>query len=382
MILHLDLDCFFVSAARIKDPSLIGKNVAVVGGGGSAIFGDEESLGGVVLSPSYEARKFGVKSAMPLKKAQNLCKDLILVKADHGFYKELSQKLYKFLYSFTPDIEAFSIDEFFMDLKGIEAKNDPLNFAKNLQSKILEKLNLPCSIGLSEAKFIAKLTTDLVKPFGVGMIKVNEIKDKLGDVDIAKFPFVGKSSQNYLKKHGIFTIKDAFEAKFVFEKMGKNGLKIYENIIGASRELELNKERKSISYGRTFEAIMDRNEIQRRIFVLCRYLSFSIYKFGKTPTKFEFRLRYIGRETHTKSFSLKESFSENLLDRVMSELFREADIRKTLSITHISVGVGGFLDTKVKTLFSDESALKLNNTLQSLRQKHGIEILKTAKELG
>lgn len=381
MILHLDLDCFFVAAARIKDKSLVGKNVVVVGGNGGTIFGEKDRVGSVVLSASYGARKFGIKSAMILKKAKSLCENLVVVKSDYKFYKQLSNSLYNLLLNYTPDIEKFSIDEFFMDLSGIEANNNPLKFATSLQNEILEKLNLPCSIGLSEGKFIAKLTTDLVKPFGIGMVRVGEIEEKLGNIDIAKFPFIGKTSEQYLKKHGVFTIKDALEAKFIFERLGKNGVKIYENITGANRVLDINRQRKSFSHARTFDAILDRDEVKRRVLVLCRYLGFDIYKFGKNPTKFEFKLRYVGRETHTKNLSIKESFSVSLLDRVMSDLLSQTDVKKTLAITYISVGVSGFVDARIKTLFSDESITKLDDTLQAIREKHGIEILKTAKEL-
>ena len=129
MILHIDLDCFFVAAARIKNPSLNGKKVAVVGGGNGTIFDEvnsqnqsnlkknQNSQKGVILSASYEARKFGVKSAMPVKTALELCPDLTLVPSDHRFYSELSNSLYKFLYTFTPSIERFSIDEFFFGFK-------------------------------------------------------------------------------------------------------------------------------------------------------------------------------------------------------------------------------------------------------------------------
>ncbi|NLY03479.1 MAG: DNA polymerase IV [Campylobacter sp.] len=382
MILHIDLDCFFVAAARTKDPSLKGKKVAVVGGNSSVIFGEKESVGGVVLSASYEARKDGVCSALSLKKAQNLCKDLIVVKADHALYKEFSNKLYKLLYNYTPDIEQFSIDEFFVDLNGIEANDDPLNFAHKLQDEILSKLNLPASIGISEAKYIAKLTTDLVKPYGVGMVRVCEIKDKLGDIDIAKFPGVGARIKVELNRCGVYTINDVFGAKFLFEKFGKNGIKLYESITGEGlNTLEFRRVRKSFSHARTFDVLMDRDEVERRILILCRYLSFDIHKFGKSPTKFDFKLRYLPRETHSKSVTLKESFSQSLLDKVMLTLFREIDRKKSIGISYISVGVGSFVDAKIKTLFSDESRTKLDDALQEIREKHGIELLKTAKEI-
>ena len=124
---------------------------------------NQNSQKGVILSASYEARKFGVKSAMPVKTALELCPDLTLVPSNHRFYSELSNSLYKFLYTFTPSIERFSIDEFFLDLKGTKFDENPFEFAKFLQSEVLKRLNLPCSIGICKAKFIAKLATDFGK---------------------------------------------------------------------------------------------------------------------------------------------------------------------------------------------------------------------------
>lgn len=385
MILHIDLDCFFVAASRIKDPSLNSKNVAVVGGGGSKIFGDEDSLGGVVLSASYEARKFGVKSAMPLKQAQNLCKNLILVKADHAFYKELSNRLYKFLYTFTPDIEKFSIDEFFVDLNGIDAKKEPLKFAKFLQSEILAKFKLPCSIGISDSKFTAKLSTNLAKPFGIKLFMSDEIDKSLKSVEISKFPGVGKSVTKSLNKSGIFTLGDVRNAKFVFEGLGKNGIKLYNAITGlGENSLNLDRERKSFSHGRTFRAVFDRGEAKRRALILCRYLCFDIYKFDKNPTKYTLSIRYADRTTLSRTLSYKGLFSESLLHKFMDELFDRCDIYSSKAIIYVSVGVGDFVSYNrvQKNLFSeDKKENSIDKVVQEIREKYGIDSLLFAKEI-
>ncbi|CZE48359.1 DNA polymerase Y family protein [Campylobacter geochelonis] len=387
MILHIDLDCFFVAAARIKDSSLIGKKVVVVGGNSGTIFGEKDRLGTVILSASYEARKFGVKSAMSLNRAKALCQDLTIAKSDMAFYKELSSRLFKFLYTFTPDIEKFSIDEFFVDLSGIEAKNDPLKFAKELQEQILKNLKLPCSIGISEAKFIAKLTTDLVKPFGVGMIKVDEIPQKLKDVDISKFPGVGASALKFLNKYGIYTITDAKNAKFVFEKLGKSGIKLYENLTGTGENsLDLASKRKSFSHARTFDLITDRDELERRVLVLCRYLSFDIYKFGQNPTKFDLKVRYEDRYTVSHSVTVKEIFTQSLLQKIALELFKKCDVRISSPVMYISIGAAGFVDESCieKTLFSqigESKNKKANLAIQQIREKYGINSLMFAKEI-
>lgn len=383
MILHLDLDCFFVAAARIKDKNLVGKNVVVIGGGSSKIFGENDSLGNVVLSASYEARKYGIKSAMPLNKAKNLCKNLILVKSDHKFYKQLSKKLYDFLYTFTPDIEQFSIDEFFIDLKGIKEDENSLKFAKTLQTEILNKLNLPCSIGLSDVKFIAKLATDLAKPFGIKMIMGDEINSTLKNIEISKFPGVGKSVSKKLNKNGIFTLGDVLYAKNLFYKFGKSYINLYENITGTGNNaIKTKRKRKSFSHARTFKAVYNRDEIKRRVLILCRYLCFDIYKFGQTPTKFELKIRYDDRETISRSLTYKEEFSEILLHKAMNELFLRCDTKNSKSIIYISVGVGGFVEKVQKTLFSvTNKNKKIDKVVQVIREKYGIDSLLFAKEI-
>ncbi|MCZ6160329.1 DNA polymerase IV [Campylobacter ureolyticus] len=386
MILHIDLDCFFVAAARIRDKSLIGKNVAVIGGGLNEDFGEvydeKDREKGIVLSVSYEARKYGVKSAMPLKQAKVLCKNLVTAKADHEFYKTLSNKLYKFLYTFTPDIEKYSIDEFFLDLSGISARNNALEFAKFLQSEILDKFSLPASIGISDAKFIAKLTTDLAKPFGIKMIKKD---DKiLNNIDISKFPGVGKSVLKSLNKFGIFTLGDVKDSKFIFKKLGKNGIKLYQNITGeGNNTLEINQQRKSFSHGRTFKAINDRNEVKRRILILCRYLCYDIYKFGQNPTKFELKIKYLDRNTITRTLTYKDKFYEALLHKIMDELFKRCDEFKDKSIIYIGVGASAFVKNLEKNLFSDmkKSDIKIDKAVQVIRQKYGVNSLLFAKEI-
>ena len=170
MIAHIDLDSFFVSVARLADPALAGKKIAVVGGGDEEIFGGKSELGSVILSASYEARADGVHSAQPVKQALALCPQLILVRAKHGEYRKISREIYEFLLNFTPEIEKFSIDEFFLNLRGTAYDADALSFAAFLQSEIMRRFSLPCSVGLSEAKLIAKLATSLAKPFGVRQI--------------------------------------------------------------------------------------------------------------------------------------------------------------------------------------------------------------------
>ena len=152
-IAHLDLDCFFVSVERIKDPDLLGKPVVV---GGSA------AGRGVVASASYEARKFGIQSAMPTARAQKLCPNLIVVRGSHAEYSHISQKLYERMRELAPIVERASIDEMNMDFTGCENlyKNDLPGFMKTIQRFVLDEFKLPCTIGLASNTTVAKIAAN------------------------------------------------------------------------------------------------------------------------------------------------------------------------------------------------------------------------------
>ena len=398
MILHIDLDCFFVAAARIKNPSLNGKKVAVVGGGDESIFGEnsqdkssnlqnksQNPQRGVILSASYEARKFGVRSAQPLKTALELCPDLIAVPSEHGFYRELSNELYKFLYTFTPCIERFSIDEFFLDLKGTKFDKNPLEFAKFLQSEVLKRLNLPCSIGICGAKFIAKLATDLAKPFGIRMIC--DIKNELECVEISKFAGIGKSTQKTLSKYGIFTIGDALGHKEIFEKLGKNGEKLYARLCGeADDKVEVATKRKSIGFGRSFLPCANRSEIKRKILIMCRHLAYDTLNLGLNPTCYELKIRYRSRQESSKRRSLDRDFTLNLLGEIALELFSACDIDENFEITHISLNLTNFKNenfTPNSLFFGDDDKKQktLDKMANKIWEKFGLDKLKKATEI-
>lgn len=359
----------------------------VIGSDENELFGCYKRDGTIILSASYEARKFGVKSAMPVFKAKQLCSKLVFAKSDYKFYKELSNKFYEILYSYTPNIEKYSIDEFFVDIVGTRFVCDPLNFAQIVQTRIKDELGLECSISISDSKSIAKLTTDLVKPFGIGKILVSQIDEKLKDICISKFPGVGKQTLKFLNEHGIYTIPAAKNAKFIFEKLGKHGVKLYDNIAGISKgEIQKRESEKSISIARTFEAQNDRSEVKRRIFIICRHLCYKIYKKNLHPTKFEIKIRYTNKKSYSHSSTDKRAFYERMLNQNTISNFEKCDTLHELGIVYLSIKVGGFLDEESheNSLFGEslnEKTKAVDMAVLQIRQKHGINLLKNAKEL-
>ncbi|MBP3224403.1 MAG: DNA polymerase IV [Campylobacter sp.] len=425
MIAHIDLDCFFVSVARLINPALSGVPVAVIGGNNEEIFANkDEGFGakfhfdesaqnfkiqtqkeqnlqnfadeqkrlkslqkGVVLSASYEARKFGVHSAQPLKMALIACPELVLDAAKHGVYGKISNQIHKFLLNFTPEIEKFSVDEFFLDLRGTKYNENAREFALFLQSEIKAKFGLPSSVGLSEAKFIAKLATDLAKPFGVREIPISRLKTELRDVEISKFPGVGKSMQKTLAKYGIKSIGDAWGHREIFEKMGKNGEQIFAQISGdTSERVQVSRERKSIGLGRSFEPCFDRDEIKRRIKILSRHLASEVLEGGLNPLTYEVKIRYKSRDESSKRLSQHRPFSLDLLDEMALLLFEAIDVHRGDAIIHVSLNLSNFgaNSAECATLLFDEIDKKRQNLDKSMNQiwsKFGVEKIKKASEI-
>lgn len=419
MKVHLDLDCYFVSAERTRYGFLKGVPVVVVQGGDSQIFADfkrqsvlmeqsgafngmlhfkndydsddilneykklfvdeDGTIHSIVVAKSYEAKKFGIKTAMNLKVALSLCKNLHIIPSDHFFYEELSLKLRKFLAKKIPIIEQFSIDEFFGELKGWVKDSDVHSFIKDLQQEILAKFDLPISITASNSKWLAKLLTDKIKPFGTFVIEDKDIANLTDNILIDEFPGIGKSFSNKLKHCNIYTLADARANKWFFQN-DKNSKKLYQRICGTDDEpVEPKKERKSIGISRNFEAIESREEIKRRLIILARYLSFNIINLNLEPSTYHIKIKYNSGDKANKSITIERAFSEILLRNIILDLFAKIDIYKTAKIHFISIDVRNFNKPKTNSLIehiNDLKAAKLAKDLVKIRNKYGIDSIK------
>ena len=237
IILHVDMDAFFASVEQLDNPQLRGKPV-IVGG---------VSERGVVSTCSYEARKFGVKSAMPVFMAQRLCPKGHFVRVRYHRYKEISNKIFAIFREVTQLVEPLSIDEAYLDvtnsrfLSGMEA-------AIYIKSRVLKEIGLTLSIGISYNKFLAKLASDWNKPNGIKVIDKDMIPKILLPLSISKIYGLGKKSVQRLNNMGIYIIKDLYplNKEFFLEYLGKSGLDIYERIRGIDKRIvEVNRDRKS-----------------------------------------------------------------------------------------------------------------------------------------
>ncbi len=210
-----------------RNPNLVGVPAAIAG--------DPKKRTGIILAANYEARYFGVKTAMVVREALKLCPNIKLVPPDHHFYAHKSDKLMNLLLNYTPLIEKGSIDEAWLDMTGSEGiYGEPLEAAQKLMNSIQNELNLPCSIGISENKFLSKMAADIKKPLGITELWSKDIVNKLWPLPVGTMNGIGKQSAKKLNSFGIKTIGDLAELDkdFLIKHFGKNGIAIHEKANG------------------------------------------------------------------------------------------------------------------------------------------------------
>ena len=303
-ILHVDMDAFFASVEQRDNPSLKGKPV-IVGG---------NSERGVVSTCSYEARKFGVHSAMPIFIAKEKCPTGVYISGRYGRYVQISQEIFKIFNEVTPLVESVSIDEAYLDLSQGKIKNG-MEAARYIKNRVFKELNLTLSIGISYNKFLAKLASDWNKPNGIKEISRDMLPEILFPLKIERIHGLGKMSVSKLNNMGIYYIKDLYKMprEFFLEYLGKNGIDIYEWIRGIDlRKIELDRERKSIGKERTLKFNTDNKE---DLLEFLREFSYEIedYLLRKNVMVKTITLKYKTEnfENHTRSKTLNKYISNN-----------------------------------------------------------------------
>ena len=427
MKIHLDLDCYFVSAERTRYPFLKDKNVVVAKSSDKKIFSKDKKQGvilgdtgafnsvlefknsydtnnilkawkdefldengdihGIVIAKSYECKPYGIKTGTSLKEAIHMCPNLIIIPSDHLFYQQLSQKLKTYLEFKIPVLEQYSIDEFFGDLNGWVKNSDTLEFIKDLRDDIKEKFDLPITIGASKSKWIAKLITDRIKPFGVYALEESMVLDYTKDIDVNDFPGIGRAISKKLADYRVKTLGELRARPNLLYLYGKTGVELYERICGTDNERVIPySDRRGIGISRNFKAIIDRNEIYRRVMILARYLSYTITKLNLNPTTFYFKIRYEYGIKNSQSITENRLFNEKFLIDLAKFMIKKLDTRLNYKIHYIAISASNFAsDHNIKTfcLIDYKKDLKykaLNENLLKVRDKYGIDIVKYASE--
>ncbi|MEA2100580.1 MAG: DNA polymerase IV, partial [Campylobacterota bacterium] len=421
--IHIDIDCFFASAARIKDSSLQNKAIAIGGRSDTKIFNKEAKnqtvnfkntgsfvptfykayeesdddidafkdedgrIRGILTTSSYEARAYGIKTAMSIKEALELCPHLIIKAPNMSLYQELSHQLHEFLCSKIPLVEQASIDEFYGDLSGWIEDEDVEQFIDNLRHEIKKVIKLPVSIGASDSRYIAKLATTFAKPFGCKTIYKYQIDQFINPIPIESFAGIGKSMKTKLKSVHIHTLGDLKRRRGTVESWGPYAKELYKRVSGLTdAPIITTRKRKSIGISRTFDPLFDRVELKRRVHVLARHLSFAILKLDVIPTVFHLSIAYEMNQKSHKNISLCEIFTEKKFNTLCLSMFNEADSQRRLHIIRLSINCSSFTRDSKKELsligFNDEQKMrKLTDSTQELREKYGIDTLKWGSEL-
>lgn len=304
IIFHIDLNAFFASAEISIHPELQGKPVVIC----------RQSRRSIITTASYEARKFGIHSAMPLFKAKELCSHLIVVEPHFDLYKTLSQSFFEIIASFSSYLEVASIDECYVDMTDYirDNKIDPVRLAKQIQEKVYDQLKLECSIGVAPNKFLAKMASDMKKPMGITVITNNNFKEIIWPLPIGDMMGIGKKTEPKLIELGIHTIGDL--AKYHnFEKIkpifGKNALLYYQKANGKdySKINYTHNQLKSVGNSTTFENDSNDEVFIKNVFKkLSHEVSMRSKKRGLVSNSISITLKYTREKSRTKQMIIDQ----------------------------------------------------------------------------
>ncbi|PFO03826.1 DNA polymerase IV [Bacillus sp. AFS076308] len=382
VILHVDMNSFYASVEMAYDPELKGKPLAIAG--------NVEERRGIIVTCSYEARKFGVKTTMPLWEAKKLCPQLVVMKPNFERYRAASTAMFEILRQYTELVEPVSIDEGYMDITESFSLGSPIEIAESIQKRILKQLDLPCSIGIAPNKFLAKTASDMKKPLGITIMRKRDIPTVLWPLNTNEMHGVGKKTAEKLQTIGIHTIGDLAKGNEIQLKtlLGINGLRIKERANGIDFRLvdpESVSEFKSIGNSTTLPRdISNQQELFQVLEGLAETVSTRLRRKTVMASALAITIRYKDRKTISKSMKLLNPINhQNDISTFAKQLFLKAwngDPVRLLGITGNDL-VEQDHAYKQLDLFSFEKDAKkepLLKTLSSLREKYGKNIIERA----
>lgn len=396
VIFLVDMNAFFIGCEMARNPELKGKPAAVAG--------DPKRRSGIILAANYEARKFGVKTTMVLHEALRLCPGLILVPPDHYFYEKKSREIMQLLSWYSPVIEQNSIDEAWMDLTGCEVLfGSPLQIARSIMDDIVSKLDLWCSIGISENKFLAKMASERKKPLGITEIWEKDVPEKIWPLPVREMYGVGKQTEKKLIDLGIRTIGDiaAFDRKLLCKFFGKYGEELYRlsNGIDPSPVNENpHHDSKSISRSTTLsEDITDLDYAKTIILRLAEEVGADARRQGLKGKTVSIAIKYGDFESITRQKSIPPTYLTRDIFHMGTVLLEENwNVHRPVRL--LGIGLSNFRDNEAEQLSIFELAgspggsaagstadsgreEKLELAIDALRERFGSDKIKRAKTL-
>lgn len=369
-IAHFDLDTFFVSVEQLRNPSLRGKPVLI---GGS-------SDRGVVSACSYEARKFGIHSAMPMRAALRLCKHALVVKSDFEIYSKYSRLVTDVIRDNVPAFEKASIDEFYIDLTGMDKFHGCRKFTDELKVKVIKESGLPISFGLASNKLISKVATNEVKPNGQLEIPFGFEKSFLAPLSIMKIPGVGKETGYKLLKMGVETVKTLSEipVELMQNLLGKNGTELWRRANGIDESPVIPyHEQKSISTENTFEKdTIDVDFLNSELVRMTEKIAFDLRSQNRLTGCVTVKLRYSDFQTYTKQQSIAYTNADHILFKTAKDLFAKLYDRRVL-IRLIGIRFTDLVPGNYQiNLFEDtQEMINLYQSIDSIKRRFGEEFL-------
>lgn len=376
-IVHLDLDTFFVSVERLINSSLIGKPV-IIGG---------MSERGVVASCSYEARQFGVHSAMPMKLARQLCDHAIVVRGDMDQYSKYSKMVTQIIASQAPVYEKASIDEHYLDITGMDKFFGNLKWSQELRHKIIHETGLPISFGISINKTVSKIATNEAKPNGLLQVPYQRIHPFMDPLSIKKIPMIGDKTYMLLRSMGISTINTLrlIPIDMMERVMGKNGIIIWKKANGVDpTPVQQYSDRKSIGTETTFETdTIDVVMLKNLLIGMVERIAFQLRKEQRLTSCVTVKIRYSNFDTHTLQKHIPYTAFDHILLKTAQELFDKLYTRRMLirligvkfsSLVQGSQQLNMFEDTPEMTgLYQAMDRIRLRFGSKAIRRAAGMK---------
>ncbi len=365
-IVHMDLDTFFVSCERLKDSRLNGKPVLIGG----------TSDRGVVASCSYEARKFGVHSAMPMRMAKQLCPEAIILRGNSGIYTKFSNDVTDVIKESVPLYEKTSIDEFYIDLTGMDKFFGCHKLASELRQRIIKETGLPISFGLSLNKTVSKIATGEAKPNNEIRIISGTEKPFLAPLSVKKIPMVGNVTYKTLCDLGVKRIKTVQDMpmELMHKVLGKNGLSIWKKANGIDNSPVIQyHERKSISTERTFgQDTTNIHKLKGLVIAMAENLAYQLRRGNKLTACITFKIRYSDFQTYTQQKQIPYSAMDHNIIPVVLDLFQKLYNRRLL-VRLIGVKFSHLVEGGHQiNLFEDnETHLNLSKAMDKMRERFG-----------
>ena len=366
-ILHMDMDAFFVSCEIQEDPSLKGKPV---------IIGSKDGRG-IVSTCSYEARKYGVHSAMPGRQAYRLCPEGIFLKGRGALYRQYAEQVREIVREHVPDTAFASIDEFYCDLTGFERFYGAWDYARQLRHAIISGTGLPVSMGLARSKTLAKMATNAAKPNGEKFVRPGEEHDFMAPLPISAIPMVGPKFTQKLADLGLHKIEqlldfdlDAFEQRF-----GKMGRSLYFKIHGEGGRFGAPRERKSIGVERTLsEDTLDEDYLRRLLLGMAEKLAHQLRNKRLTSGCVNIKLRYHDFKTYTRQMTVPPTADDRKIHAAALQLFRQNwNPNKAVRLIGVRCTALQTAAEQANLFDNREKQSKLETVLDELKTKHGLQ---------